>query len=155
MEFHLAQANISRFNAPLDDPSMKEFVDFLEPVNTFAEESQGFVWRLKDDQGRSASYIESPFKDQMLAINISVWIDLESFRAFVYGTVHSYFLRNKKKWFDLKGPSQFVMWWLPKGQIPTLQMAKDKLDQLEQVGDSPTAFSMKNLYDPEGRLLMS
>ena len=34
--FHLAQFNISRLKAPLDDPSLKEFVDFLDPVNDFA-----------------------------------------------------------------------------------------------------------------------
>jgi hypothetical protein len=42
--FQLAEFNISRLKAPLDDPSMKEFVDFLDPVNTFAEQSPGFVW---------------------------------------------------------------------------------------------------------------
>lgn len=133
---------------------MKEFTDFLEPVNQFAEESKGFVWRLKDDEGRSASYIESPFKDEMMAVNISVWKNIESFKGFVYGTVHSYFLRNKKKWFDMKGPSQFVMWWLPKNQLPTLQMAKNKLEILESQGDNPSAFSMKQLYNPQGKLLM-
>ena len=45
--FHLAQFNISRLKAPLDDPSLKEFVDFLDPVNAFAEQSPGFVWRLR------------------------------------------------------------------------------------------------------------
>ena len=59
--FHLAQANVARFKGALDDPIMKEFVDFLEPVNKFAEESEGFVWRLKDEEGRSSSFIESPF----------------------------------------------------------------------------------------------
>lgn len=96
MKYHLAQANIARFKASLDDPTMKEFVDFLEPVNRFAEESPGFIWRLKDDQGRAASYLESPFKDEMMAVNISVWADLDALKDFVYGTVHSYFLRNKK-----------------------------------------------------------
>ena len=38
MEYYLAQANIARFKAQLDHPIMKEFVDFLEPVNKFAEE---------------------------------------------------------------------------------------------------------------------
>ncbi len=134
MKYHLAQANIARFKASLDNPKMKEFVDFLEPVNRFAEESKGFVWRLKDDDGRSASYIESPFKDEMMAINISVWEDLESFKDFVYGSVHSYFLRNKKKWFDVDGTSQFVMWWLPEGEFPTLQVTKQKLEELERNG---------------------
>lgn len=153
MNYHLAQANIARFKASLDDPIMKEFVDFLEPVNQFAEESEGFVWRLKDEEGRSSSFIESPFKDEMMAVNVSLWEDLESFKDFVYGSVHSYFLRSKKKWFDMKGPSQFVMWWLPEGEIPTLEMAKEKLDALEQNGPSPEAFSMKQLYDAEGNVI--
>ncbi|WP_343487904.1 DUF3291 domain-containing protein [Allomuricauda sp. d1] len=151
--FHLAQANIARFKAPLTDPQMKEFVDFLEPVNRFAEESKGFVWRLKDEQGRPASYLESPFKDDMMAINISVWEDVESFKNFVYGSVHSYFLRNKKKWFDLKGTSLFVMWWMPEGQMPTLDMAKEKLEALEANGPSPAAFTFRGFYDAEGRLI--
>lgn len=153
MDYHLAQANIARFKASLDNPLMKEFVDFLEPVNRFAEESEGFIWRLKDEEGRSASYIESPFKDEMMAVNISVWQDIDTFKGFVYGTVHSYFLKNKKKWFDMKGPSQFVMWWLPKGELPTLEMAKDKLETLEINGESPEAFSMKQLFDAHGRII--
>ncbi|MDT0540665.1 DUF3291 domain-containing protein [Croceitalea sp. P059] len=153
MKYHLTQANIARFNASLDSPIMKEFVDFLEPVNKFAEESNGFVWRLKDDTGRSASYIESPFKDEMMAVNISVWKDLDSFKAFVYGTVHSYFLKNKKKWFDIKGPSQFVMWWLPVNELPSLQMAKNKLEELELNGDTASAFSMKQLFNAQGEVI--
>lgn len=150
MRYHLAQANIARFKATLDDPIMKEFVDFLDPVNRFAEESPGFVWRLKDEQGRPASYIESPFKDEMMAVNISVWENLDALKDFVYGTVHSYFLRNKKKWFDLSGPSVFVLWWMPEGELPTLEMAKQKLEALEADGPTPEAFSIRNLFDPVG-----
>lgn len=150
MKYHLAQANIARFKASLDNPIMKEFVDFLEPVNKLAEESKGFVWRLKDENGNSASYIASPFKDEMMAINISVWEDLDSFKDFVYGSVHSYFLRNKKKWFDMNGPSQFVLWWLPEGELPTLESTKQKLNELEQHGASPSAFSVKEFYDYKG-----
>jgi hypothetical protein len=153
MKYYLAQANIARFKAPLDHPLMKEFVDFLEPVNRFAEESEGFIWRLKDDKGRSASYIESPFNDEMMAVNISLWKDLDSFKAFVYGSVHSYFLRNKKKWFDLNGTSQFVMWWLPEGSLPTLEMAKEKLNDYEKRGASSDAFTFQEFYDTKGELL--
>ena len=150
MKYHLAQANIAKFRAKLDHPTMKEFVDFLEPVNRFAEESEGFVWRLKDDEGRSASYIESPFNDEMMAVNMSVWENLDSFKSFVYGSVHSYFLRNKKKWFDLKGTSQFVLWWMPVGELPTLDLAKQKLELLEKNGASPEAFTLRDFYDSNG-----
>ena len=147
---HLAQANVARFRAPLDSPIMKEFTDFLEPVNKLAEESPGFVWRLTDSEGRSASYIESPFKDELTAINISIWENYESLSQFVYTTVHSYFLRNKKKWFDLSGHSQFIMWWIPKGELPTLEMVKQKLEYQEKHGDTPQAFSIKQLFDAHG-----
>ena len=150
MEYYLAQANIAKFREKLDHPIMKEFVDFLEPVNRFAEESKGFVWRLKDEEGRSASYIESPFNDEMMAVNISVWEDLESFKNFVYGSVHHYFLRNKKKWFDLKGPSQFALWWMPKGTLPTLDLAKEKLNLLTNHGPSSAAFTLRDFYDFQG-----
>lgn len=150
MEFHLAQANIAQFKARLDHPMMKEFVDFLDPVNKLAEESPGFVWRLKDEEGRPASYISSPFKNEMMAVNISVWEDIPSFKNFVYGTVHSYFLRNKKKWFDLNGTSQFVMWWMPAGEFPTIDLAKERLLELEENGDTPSSFSMKCLYNAQG-----
>ena len=87
----------------------------------------------------------------MMAVNISVWEDLPSFKDFVYGSVHSYFLRNKKKWFDLKGTSLFVLWWLPKGELPTLEMAKQKLDALEANGASPSAFTLREFFDPTGK----
>lgn len=152
-KFHLAQANIARFKASLDDPIMKEFVDFIEPVNKLAEESPGFVWRLKDEQGRSASYIQSPFQDEMMAVNISVWEDVASFKGFVYSSVHSYFLKNKKKWFDMNGPSQFVMWWLPAGQLPTISMAKEKLELVEKNGPSAQAFTFRTFYNIEGKII--
>lgn len=150
MKYHLAQANIARFRAKLDDPIMKEFVSFLEPVNQFAEQSDGFIWRLKDEAGRSASYIQSPFNDEMMAVNISVWRDLPSFKAFVYGSVHHYFLRNKSKWFDRKGPSQFVLWWMPEGELPTLELAKEKLNLVSNQGVSPEAFTLKHFFDWKG-----
>lgn len=148
--FHLAQANVARFKAPLDSSVMKEFADFLEPVNKLAEESQGFIWRLTDREGRSASYIESPFKDELMAINTSVWEDYQALSNFVYTTVHSYFLKNKKKWFDVNGHSQFIMWWIPAGEIPTLDMVKKKLEHQEKHGDTPQAFSTKQLFDAKG-----
>ncbi len=147
---YLSQANIARFSAPLDDPMMKEIVDFLEPANKLAEESPGFIWRLKDEEGRSTSYLKSPFKDEMMAINISVWEDMESFKNFVYGSVHSYFLKNKKKWFDLSQPSQFMMWWIPSGEVPSLEPMKEKLEYHQKLGDTPPAFSKRSLFDAQG-----
>ena len=95
--FHLAQFNISRLKVPLDDPSLKEFVDFLDPVNAFAEQSPGLVWRLTAADGAAASYLPSSYGDSMMITNLTVWTDLESLRVFAYETVHRYFLQSRRK----------------------------------------------------------
>lgn len=48
-EYHLAQINIARMLAPIEDAIMADFVAQLPPINTLAEESPGFVWRLQSE----------------------------------------------------------------------------------------------------------
>ncbi len=156
MKYHLAQINIARFKAPLEDNRMKEFVDFLEPVNRFAEESEGFVWRLKDDDGRAASYIENPFDDEeLLAINMSVWTDVENFKKFVYQSAHSYFLKNQKKWFTPIERPRFAMWWVPIGHMPSMTEGKAKLDHIEKHGNTQHAFTFQQFFDAHGNAINS
>ena len=49
--FQLAQLNIAALCEPLESPSMADFVANLERIDALAEQSAGFVWRLKDDAG--------------------------------------------------------------------------------------------------------
>ena len=49
--FRLAQVNIGRFRAPIDDPIMKGFRDLLNPINALADRTPGFVWRLQTEDG--------------------------------------------------------------------------------------------------------
>lgn len=151
--FHIAEYNIARLNAPLDSPSMKEFVDFLAPVNTFAEQSPGFVWRLTAPDGQSSSYVASVYEDPMIVPNFSVWQDIESLKVFVYKTVHSYFLRDRKKWFDQVSEYQTVLWWIPAGYIPTIEEAKEKLIHLQEHGPTPKAFTLQAPFDENGNSL--
>ena len=44
---HLAQINIGRMKAPLEDPSMLGFTSRLAELNALADGSDGFVWRLQ------------------------------------------------------------------------------------------------------------
>jgi hypothetical protein len=55
VEFHIAQINIARVLAPIDDPRMEDFVAQLPPVNALAEASPGFVWRLQSEIGDATS----------------------------------------------------------------------------------------------------
>ncbi|HEX5838148.1 MAG TPA: DUF3291 domain-containing protein [Anaerolineales bacterium] len=152
--FHLAEFNISRLKAPLDSPVMKEFVDFLEPVNRFAEESTGYVWRLVAPDGQASSYLPPAFEDEMIVTNLTVWEDIESLKNFVYQTVHTYFLRSRKKWFEQVSDRQVVLWWIPKGHLPTLEEAKEKLRCLQEIGPGPDAFTFQDLFDSEGNPIL-
>lgn len=132
---HLAQINIAHMKAAQDDPIMKEFVDFLDPVNKLAEESKGFVWRLVGE-----STEPSPWTD-MVIINMSIWENIETLKDFTYHTAHSYFVKSRKKWFQHLGTPHYVLWWVEAGRIPTLAEAAEKLDLLKKNGATPEAFT--------------
>ena len=65
----LAQLNIARTKAAMDEPLMKEFVDNLAPINAIAESSQGFVWRLQDESGDATSI--QAFDNPSIIVNMS------------------------------------------------------------------------------------
>jgi len=147
---HLAQYNIIRLKEELSSPIIKEFRDFLAPVNLLAEESNGFIWRLKDENGESATDLETPYNDKLIFVNMSVWENYDSLNEYTYKTVHSYFLKNRKKWSNEIEGHKAVMWYIDKGHIPTISEAKERLDLLNQNGPNPKAFSMSEIYDESG-----
>tara|TARA_R110000868_G_scaffold184855_1_gene426507 strand:- start:6283 stop:6753 length:471 start_codon:yes stop_codon:yes gene_type:complete len=152
-DYQLAQFNIIKLKDHLDSPVVKEFKDFLGPVNQLAEESPGFVWRLKDDSSVGATNIATPYEDELIFINMSVGHNYEYLKNYTYHTVHSYFLKSRKKWsLEIEG-HKAVLWYIEAGKIPTVNEAKDKLDYLNQFGASKTAFSMTDLYDFDGSKL--
>ena len=66
-KYQLAEINVARMKGVnIDDPIMKEFVDNLDRVNTLAENSKGFVWRLKDDNNNATSL--NPYDDEQVII---------------------------------------------------------------------------------------
>lgn len=143
----LAQINIARMLAPLESETMKEFRSFLAPVNLLAESSPGFIWRYRDE---NAFQFEMPWKDELLIVNMSVWEDVESLRNFTFQTVHSYFLKSRKKWFHQLDHPNSVLWWIKDGQPPTLVEAKAKLELLEKAGSTEDAFLIQQaeLFQP-------
>src|SRR4051812_42035050 len=97
--YHIAEVNIARMlGATINDPIMKEFVDKLDEVNLLAEQSQGFVWRLKEEAGNATSI---PFNDDpQIIVNMSVWQDLASLQHYVYKSDHRHVFTRKKEWFE-------------------------------------------------------
>jgi hypothetical protein len=72
MNFHLAQINIGRLVAPLDDPRIASFLAQLDSVNAIADTAPGFAWRLQTEAGNST---EIPYNDDpFVIVNMSVGI---------------------------------------------------------------------------------
>jgi len=142
--YHIAQINIARMLAPLDDPSMADFVGQLAEVNALADESPGFVWRLADESGGAATDIRA-FDDDRILVNMSVWESIEALHEFSYRGRHAGVLRDRGKWFE-PGSTRLVMWWIVAGVLPSVDDAKEKLAQLEANGPTPEAFTFRERF---------
>jgi hypothetical protein len=139
--FQLAQANIGRIRAPLDDPIMEGFRSQLDPINALADQTPGFVWRLQTEDGNAMAI--RPYPDERMAINMSVWESLEALQEFVYRSAHVGPLRDRTQWFEpIEGPI-LVLWWIPAGHIPTVDEALERLTQLKERGPSADAFTFR------------
>lgn len=140
---HLAQVNIARALAPLDDPQMSGFVERLDDINALAETSPGFVWRLKTDEGNATSL--RPYDDDRILFNLSVWQTPEHLQQFVYRSPHASVMRQRKAWFERFKDVHMALWWIPPGHVPTISEAKERLRYLQLNGESEFAFSFASL----------
>ena len=147
--FHLAQANIGRLVAPIEDPIMEGFRSQLDSINALADRTPGFVWRLQTEDGNALAI--RPYADERMAINMSVWESLDALQKFVYGSAHVGPLRDRKQWFEpIEGPI-LALWWIPAGHIPTVDEAKERLRCLAERGPSPGAFTFRTPFpSPDG-----
>ncbi|HSA56587.1 MAG TPA: DUF3291 domain-containing protein [Gemmatimonadaceae bacterium] len=145
--YHLAQVNIGRFRAPLDDPTMEGFRTALDPINALADQSPGFVWRLQTEDG-NATAIRPYAGDDLMAINLSVWETLESLQRFVYRSRHVETLRGRRAWFEeIQGPI-LALWWIAAGELPTVAEAQARLAHLAEHGPTPHAFTFRTPFPP-------
>ncbi|HZJ25103.1 MAG TPA: DUF3291 domain-containing protein, partial [Anaerolineales bacterium] len=132
--YHLAQINIARMLAPIDDPIMAEFVAQLPPINALADASPGFVWRLQSESGDATSI--KIYDDELIIINITVWESVESLREFAYRSAHVGVMRDRKRWFEIFDDPYYALWWIPAGELPSTEEGKERLDHLRENGDS-------------------
>ncbi|MCF0063749.1 DUF3291 domain-containing protein [Dyadobacter chenwenxiniae] len=144
-QFQLAQINVAKMKGVnINDPMMKEFVDNLDAVNALAEMSEGFVWRLKEDNNNATDL--DPYQDPTIITNISVWRDVSTLQQFTYRSFHSDFLKRRREWFSVYGKVYMAMWWVPSGEYPTMEQAMERVEYLAKNGPSQYAFSFKNSF---------
>jgi hypothetical protein len=138
MNYHLAQINIGRLVAPVDDPKIAEFVAQLEPINALADKAPGFVWRQQSNSGNATdiAYSDDPF----VIVNMSVWESLQTLRDYVYRSDHIRVFRDRAKWFEKATKPNYCLWWVPVGHVPTVAEGRERIEHYQEHGSTPYAF---------------
>lgn len=147
MKHHeLAQMNVARLRAPLDSPQLADFVGALDRINSVADGSAGFIWRLQDDAGNATAL--RPM-DEDIIVNMSVWQDAKSLRAFVYRSDHVGVMKRRGEWFE-RMDLYMVLWWVPRDHRPTVEEGIARLNLLRSRGPGADAFTFGKLFPEPG-----
>jgi hypothetical protein len=142
--WHLAQINIGRLVAPPGDPRIQPFFDALDRVNSLAEESPGFVWRLKGE-GNNATDLQ-PTADPLVIPNMSVWEDAESLFQYVYRSAHTELMIRRREFFERFEGAHQALWWIEAGTIPTVNDGLSRLWHMDRFGPTSHAFTFKRRF---------
>ena len=145
--YHLAQVNTATLRAPLDHPSMTDFVAQINRINAIADADPGFVWRLRSEGSDDATSIRA-FDDDRILITLTVWRSLESLFNYVYRNDHAAIMHDRRRWFERSEQPPLALWWIPAGHIPTVAEAKERLEYLRCHGATPYAFSFSKPFSP-------
>ena len=145
--YELAQINIGRLIAPVTAPEIAGFADNLDRINALAETMPGFVWRLRG-AGNNATDIAA-FADPLMAINMSVWTDIQALAAFVYRTAHRDIMRQRAAWFEKMELFQ-CLWWVPENHRPQPEEGIAKLNILRDRGPTQDAFTFRVPFPKPG-----
>ena len=146
-QYHIAQVNIGRVRAPVEDPIMAGFAGRLAEINALADRSPGFVWRLQTDAG-NATYFR-PYDDDRILVNMSVWESIEALKNYVYQSAHVELLRQRQQWFEPFAGAYLALWWVPAGHLPGIDEAKKRLARLDTEGPTQFAFTFKTVFQPD------
>lgn len=144
--WHVAQLNIARAVAPMDDPRLADFVAQLDAVNALAEASPGYVWRLQSASGNATDVRVGD--DPLVIVNLTVWTSIDELFAYAYRSDHRFVFARRFEWFERwPGPS-VCLWWQRAGTVPTVDDALRRLTILAERGPSPDAFTFKQRFPP-------
>ena len=148
-DWQLAQVNIGRLVAPEGDERVAGFFADLDRINALAEQSDGFVWRLKEGTGGNATGIPvSP--DPLLIVNLTVWHDADALFDFTYRSAHTPVMAKRREWFERPSGAYMALWWIEAGHRPSVEEALSKLWLIDRFGPTPHAFSFKARFPAPG-----
>lgn len=140
----IAQINIAKMKGEKESPVMIDFVNNLERINSLADKSDGFVWRLIEEESYAANI--NFFADEYLLVNMSVWEDLDCLHNFTYQSLHREIFKRKQEWFNKMEKMHMAIWFLEGESYPTVNEGRTRLEYIQNNGPTPYAFSFKNSF---------
>ena len=87
-----------------------------------------------------------PFENKNLLLNMSVWQDVDSLRRYVYHSEHVDLMRRRREFFERLPQAFLVLWWVPRGHIPTVGEAEDRIKELRAHGPTAHAFTLREHF---------
>ncbi len=132
--YHLIHANIAVTRAPLDDPRLADFMAQADEIDALAHAAPGFV-------GQPAPPDEGQVYTGNTLLNLSIWESVEQLRQFTYAGRHALALDRRAEWFVQSPGRNYVLFWLPAGELPTEAEVARRMDYLVRHGPTPYAFS--------------
>ena len=144
--YHVAQLNVGRAVAALDDPRLADFMNWLDEINALAERSPGFIWRQQGDNGNNTGLKVDD--DPLFIVNLSVWASIDDLHAFTYRSDHKTVFARRYDWFERADGPNVVLWWQPAGTLPDVYDALARLGRLAADGPTAEAFTFKAPYPP-------
>ncbi|CAJ65125.1 MULTISPECIES: DUF3291 domain-containing protein [Frankia] len=151
--WELAQVNIARLRAPLDDPILADFVAALDPVNALADAAPGFRWRLQTEDGNATAiraFAWDAGTSAGVIVNLTVWDSVESLGNFAFSGPHRDVLRRRREWFETMREAYAALWWVPAGVRPTTAQAEQRVRRLRRQGPTAYAFTLREPFPPPG-----
>ena len=144
MIYQLAQINVGRLKHAAEDARVADFMNNLDYINSIAEASHGFIWRLKDETGNATNI--RTYEDPRIIVNLSVWESTESLQVFAYRTEHVQFFRRREEWFEDFGGPSMALWWIESGQYPSPAQGRERVEYLTKQGSTPQAFTFREKF---------
>ena len=134
-----------------EDEVMAGLVARIDEMNSLAERSPGFVWRIKGSESTpQALHVFSeyfvPFDAEQLFYNMSVWESIEALKNYVFKTQHAEMFRRKETWTDHFDRAHLALWWIPRGHRPTIAESVERLRSVYEKGATEFAFTFRNIF---------
>lgn len=146
--WHVAQINIATALYPHDDHRMNRFFEQLDDVNSLADGSPGFIWRLQSETGNATDIRVDD--NPLLIVNMSVWQSVEALFDFAYKSAHRNVMTDRRRWFERPEGAYQALWWVPAGHRPSVEEGMARLALLQASRPGPLAFTFKKKFPPPG-----